>query len=116
LDGSITKRGSAYLRLALTQAADGARKYSNYFASFYSSKLAGGAGHYYALSCTARKLTAVVYALLKEGRPFKEGPPENASRNKSDGEGVTCAPPKADTASAQSQAHGSSNSGRKRPA
>jgi transposase len=120
LDGSITKRGSTYLRLALTQAADGARKYSNYFASFYSSKLAGGAGHYYALSCTARKLTAVVYALLKEGRPFKEGPPENASRNKSahhqNAEGVTCAPPKADTASAQSQAHGSSNSGRKRPA
>lgn len=74
-NGHMSKRGSAQLRYALIQAADGARKYDPYFGEYYALKLHQGAHYYLALSCVARKLAGVILSLMKEDRPYEPEPP-----------------------------------------
>ena len=71
----MSKRGSAFLRDALMNAADGARKYDPYFGDYYDylTKVRGK-HHYVALSAVARKLVSVMLALLKEHRKYEPRP------------------------------------------
>jgi transposase len=71
----VSKRGSSYLRWALVQAADHARRRDPYFGDYYEAKRAQGKHHYVALIAVARKLCAVFLALMREGRPYEPAPP-----------------------------------------
>lgn len=70
----MSKRGSSYLRYALLNAADVARRYDPYFGDYYDSLKARGKHHYVALSAVARKLCGVIWAILKEQRPYEKRP------------------------------------------
>lgn len=71
----VSKRGSSYLRWALVQAADQARRRDPYFGDYYAAKRAQGKHHYVALIAVARKLCGVFLALMREGRPYEAAPP-----------------------------------------
>lgn len=71
----VSKRGSSYLRWALVQAADQARRRDPYFGDYYAAKRAQGKHHYVALTAVARKLCGVFLALMRDGRPYEPSPP-----------------------------------------
>lgn len=75
--GHMSKRGSSYLRYALMQAADCARKVDPYFGDFYDRKIAEGRHHYVALSGVARKLAGVALSVMKEQRAYVPQPPKH---------------------------------------
>lgn len=75
--GHMSKRGSSFLRYALMQAADCARKFDPYFGDFYSKKIAEGRHHYVALSGVARKLAGVILSVMKEQRAYAPQPPKH---------------------------------------
>ncbi len=69
-DNKITKQGSSYLRRALWLAADGARKFDPKLRDYYEQKRAEGKPHRVAVTAVARKLTHVIYAVLKNQQPY----------------------------------------------
>lgn len=73
--GHLSKRGSSYLRWALMQGADRARRFDPYFGECYARKISQGKHHYVALTTVARKLAAVCLALMKEDRDWSPDPP-----------------------------------------
>ena len=76
-NGHMSKRGSSYLRYALMQAAEGARKHDPYFRDYYEKAMSRKKHHYVALSGVARKLAGVVLSLMKEGRAYEPAPPSH---------------------------------------
>jgi len=66
----ISKRGSPYLRRALWTAAVVAKKSNPVLASFYQKKIAQGKHPQSAVGACARKLTHLIYYILKEQKPF----------------------------------------------
>lgn len=68
--GKITKSGSPYLRRALWLAANRARKYDPKLGAFYAKKRAEGKPHRVAVTAVARKLCHVVYAVLRDQKPY----------------------------------------------
>lgn len=73
--GHLSKRGSPYLRWALMQGADRARRFGPYFGECCERKMSQGKHHYVALTAVARKLAGVCLALMKEGRDWSPDPP-----------------------------------------
>ena len=73
--GHLSKRGSSYLRWALMQGADCARRYDPYFGECYARRVSQGKHHYVALTAVARKLAGVCLALMKEDRDWSPEPP-----------------------------------------
>lgn len=73
--GHLSKRGSSYLRWALMQGADRARRFDPYFGECYARKVAQGKHHYVALTAVARKLAGVCLALMREDRDWSPEPP-----------------------------------------
>jgi len=69
-DDRITKQGSAYLRRAIWLGADGARKFDPKLREYYEQKRAEGKPHRVAVTAVARKLTHVIYAVLKNQQPY----------------------------------------------
>ena len=66
----ISKRGSPYLRRALWSAANIARRFNPVLQEFYQKKLSQSKHPQVALGAVARKLTHLVYYILKEQKPF----------------------------------------------
>jgi len=66
----ISKRGSPYLRRALWSAANVARRFNPILQEFYQKKIKQGKHPQVALGAVARKLTHLVYYILKEQKPF----------------------------------------------
>ena len=69
----MSKRGSPYLRRALFQAALVAatgRYPDPVLNTFYLKKRAEGKHHYTCIGAVSRKLCYIIYAVLKENRPF----------------------------------------------
>lgn len=66
----ISKRGSPYLRRALWLAANTARRFNPVLQKFYQKKLHQGKHPQVAMGAVARKLTHLVYYILKEQKPF----------------------------------------------
>lgn len=73
--GHLSKRGSSYLRWALMQGADCARRFDPHFGECYARKISQGKHHYVALTAVARKLAGVCLALMKEDRDWSPEPP-----------------------------------------
>ena len=76
-NGHMSKRGTPFLRYALMQAADCARKFDPYFGDHYAKAVARNKHHYVALSGVARKLAGVILSVMKEGRPYEPVPPSH---------------------------------------
>ncbi len=68
--GYITKRGNAYLRHILFNAALIAKRHNPALAAYYGKKRLEGKHHFSALCAVERKLIHVVYAVWKRGTPF----------------------------------------------
>jgi transposase len=66
----ISKRGSPYLRRAIWIAAFSAKNSNDVFAQYYSKKLNEGKHKQTAIGACARKLTYLIYHILKEQKPF----------------------------------------------
>ncbi len=67
----MSKRGSAYLRLALWQAALMAVLHDEEFKAYYQKKRAEGKAHGVATGAVCRKLLIRIYVILKENRPYE---------------------------------------------
>ncbi len=66
----ISKRGSPYLRRSLWSAAHSAKRFNPILRDFYQLKIKQGKHPQVALGAVARKLTHLVYYILKEQKPF----------------------------------------------
>lgn len=66
----MSKRGSPYLRWALWIAADRARIYDPVLRAYYRKKRSEGKCHKVAVSAVVRKLVAIIYAVLRDDKPY----------------------------------------------
>ena len=66
----MSKRGSPYLRKALFQAALVASNNDPELKAFYDKKRSEGKHHLTCIGAVARKLCYIIFAVLKENRPF----------------------------------------------
>ena len=66
----ITKHGSPYLRRAMWLAASRAWQYDRKLGEFYRKKRAEGKPHRVAVTAVARKLCHIVYAVMRDGKPY----------------------------------------------
>lgn len=66
----ITKRGSPYLRRSLWLAANRARQHDDRLRAFYDKKRREGKPHRVAVTAVARKLCHIVYAVMRDGKPY----------------------------------------------
>ena len=66
----MSKRGSPYLRRALYQAATVAAFHDPELSAFYQKKRAEGKHHSVCIGAVARKLCYIIFAILKENRPY----------------------------------------------
>lgn len=68
--GTMVKRGSPYLRRALTMAARSIINYDPNFAHYYQKKVAEGKHYNVACSHVSKKLVRVIFALLKNNTTY----------------------------------------------
>lgn len=66
----MSKKGSPYLRLALWQAALVASRANPTLKAFYEQKLTEGKHPMTAIGAVARKLTGIIFAMLRDNKPF----------------------------------------------
>jgi len=67
---SISKRGSSYLRWAIHIAATGIVRNDVTFSKYHQKKLKEGKHYYVAIGHVTKKLTRVIYSLLKYNKAF----------------------------------------------
>mgnify|MGYP001607419829 FL=1 len=66
----MSKKGSPYLRLALWHAAVVASRANPTLRAFYEQKLKEGKHPMTAYGAVARKLTSIIFALLRDNKLF----------------------------------------------
>jgi len=67
----MVKHGSSYLRFAIIQAATSVRQYAPEFRAYYDKKIAQNKHYLVAISHVAKKLTRVLFTLLKYQRDYE---------------------------------------------
>lgn len=67
---AVSKRGSPYLRRALWQSAQSARRFNPRFAEYYERKLAEGKHPSVAIGAVARKLVTVIFHVWSQNRDY----------------------------------------------
>lgn len=67
----MSKRGSPYLRRAIWMATSTAVHYDPMFRAYYEKKLSEGLHHMNAIGHATRKMTAVIFAVLRDGKPYQ---------------------------------------------
>ena len=75
----ISKRGSPYLRRAIWLAAQRVAFCDPILSEYYQSLKARGKHHLTAVGAVARKLCNIIFAILRENRPYEATPPKKAS-------------------------------------
>ena len=68
----MVKHGSSYLRYAIVQAATSVRQYAPEFRAYYDKKIAQNKHYLVAISHVAKKLTRVLFTLLKYQRNYEQ--------------------------------------------
>ena len=68
--GRMVKRGSAYLRWAIIEAAKRVAQYNSTFKAYLEKKLSEGKHYLVAISHVAKKLLRTIYYLLKNNEKF----------------------------------------------
>ena len=71
----ISKRGSPYLRRAISLAATRAAFCDPILSEYYQSLKSRGKHHLTAIGGVARKLCNIIFVILKENRPYETAPP-----------------------------------------
>lgn len=66
----MSKRGSPHLRRAIWLAASVAAFHDPVLSAYYQKKTAEGKHHYTAIGAVARKLTLIIYAVLRDNKPY----------------------------------------------
>jgi transposase len=66
----MSKRGSPHLRRAIWLAANVAAFHDPVLSAFYQKKRSEGKHHYTAVGAVARKLTFILYAVLRDNKPY----------------------------------------------
>lgn len=66
----ISKRGSPHLRRAIWLAANIAAFHDPMLSAFYQKKRSEGKHHSSAIGVAARKLTLIIYAVLRDNKPY----------------------------------------------
>lgn len=66
----MSKRGSPHLRRAIWLAANVAAFHDPVLSAFYQKKRTEGKHHYTAVGAVARKLTFIIYAVLRDNKPY----------------------------------------------
>ena len=69
-DCYISKKGSRYLRYALFQVARIAWIFDDKFKAYYNKKKAEGKHHYVIIGHLEKKITRVIYSILKNGSTY----------------------------------------------
>lgn len=72
----ISKRGSPYLRRAIWLAASRAAFCDPILSEYYQSLRARGKHHLTAIGAVSRKLCNIIFAILRENRPYETVPPK----------------------------------------
>lgn len=72
----LSKRGSPYLRRAIWLAAGRAAFCDPILSEYYQGLRARGKHHLTAVGAVSRKLCNIIYAILKENRPYEPLPPK----------------------------------------
>lgn len=67
----MSKRGSPYLRHAIFLAATTCSFHNSPLNAYYKKKRDQGKHHLTATGAVARKLTTVIYAVLRDGKPYE---------------------------------------------
>ena len=67
----MSKRGSPYLRHAIFLAATTCSFHNSPLNAYYKKKREQGKHHLTATGTVARKLTTVIYAVLRDGKPYE---------------------------------------------
>ena len=67
----MSKRGSPYLRHAIFLAATTCSFHNSHLNAYYKKKREQGKHHLTATGAVARKLTTVIYAVLRDGKPYE---------------------------------------------
>jgi len=75
----MSKRGSHYLRRAIWQAAQVAARDDPALKPFYEEKRRGGKHHFAAVGAVANKLVHIIYAVLRDNKPYVPAVRETAS-------------------------------------
>lgn len=79
--GKMSKRGSPHLRRAIWMAASRACFCDPTLSDYYKSLRARGKHHFTAVSAVARKMCNIIFAILKENRPYEATPPKKATKD-----------------------------------
>lgn len=66
----MSKKGSPYLRLALWQASITSSRFNPVLKEYYSLKIKEGKNHMTVIGAVARKLTGIIFAMLRDQTPF----------------------------------------------
>jgi len=66
----MSKRGSPHLRRAIWLAANVASFHDPVLSAFYQKKRSEGKHHFTAVGAVARKLTFIIYAVLRDNKPY----------------------------------------------
>jgi transposase len=66
----MSKRGSVYLRRAIWNAATVAAQKNPILSAYYDKKRAEGKNHMTAIGAVAHKLCYVIYAVLRDKKPY----------------------------------------------
>ena len=66
----MSKKGSPYLRLALWQAAITSSRFNPVLKEYYSQKIKEGKNHMTVIGAVARKLTGIIFAMLRDQTAF----------------------------------------------
>ena len=67
----MSKRGSPYLRHAIFLAASCCSFHDNPLNDYYKKKRTQGKHHLYAVGAVSHKLTTIIYAILRDGKPYE---------------------------------------------
>ncbi len=66
----MSKRGSPHLRRAISLAANVVAFHDPVLSAFYQKKRSAGKHHSTAIGAVARKLTLIIYAVLRDNKPY----------------------------------------------
>ena len=66
----MSKKGSPYLRLALWQASITSSRFNPVLKEYYQLKIKEGKSHMTVIGAVARRLTGIIFTMLKEQTVF----------------------------------------------
>ena len=70
----MSKKGSPYLRLAIWKASITSVRFNPILKGYYEQKLKEGKNHMTVIGAVSRKLTGIIFAMMRDNKEFTESP------------------------------------------